>query len=398
VDAPSEDESDIEAEAAAPASGTILIAAAVIALVWANTPWGWAYEHFWHTPVGLTVGSWATHATFHELVNDGLMTIFFFEVGLEIREELHDGALSTARRAALPVFAAFGGMVVPASIFFALNAGTATSRAWGVPMATDIAFAVGVMTLLGKRVPPPLRTLLLALAIVDDVGAILVIAVVFSAGPSIAGAALAIASIFCVLVMRRLGVRAPLAYAPPCFLLWVGLLETGVHPTLAGVIAGLLTPATPPRGAPRDEASPATRLRHILHPWVNLGIMPLFAFANAGIAVRGIDASHPLVPRLALGIVLGLLVGKPVGIVTASLLGVRTRIAILPDGITWRGLVLVGLLGGIGFTMALFMAGLALTSPELLSAAKLSVLSVSVAAALTAIAWGRLAKLSPPAP
>jgi NhaA family Na+:H+ antiporter len=391
VDEPSESGDEVVTEAAAPASGAILIAAAAVALVWANTPWASTYEHFWSTPVALSIGSWVARATFHQLVNDGLMTIFFFEVGLEIREELHDGELSTPRRAALPVLAALGGMVMPAAIFVALNPTGATSRAWGVPMATDIAFAVGVLALLGKRVPPPLRTLLLALAIVDDVGAILVIAFVFSTGLSMGGAALAGASVLGVLAMQRLGIRQPLAYVVPCFLLWAGLLEGGIHPTLAGVVAGLLTPATPSEGPVSGESPPSTRVRRALHPWVNLAIMPLFAFANAGIAFGAIDTAHPGVPALVLGIVLGLVVGKPLGIVLASWLGVRSRVAALPHGMPWRGVILVGLLGGIGFTMSLFMAPLALASPVLLSAAKLSVLSASVLAALCALAWGRFA-------
>jgi NhaA family Na+:H+ antiporter len=243
-----------------------------------------------------------------------------------------------------------------------------------------------VLAIVGKRVPYSLRALLLALAIVDDIGAILVIALLFSERSSWLGLALAAAAVLAVTALQRAGARRPALYGVPCALLWYGLYSAGIHPTLSGVIAGFMTPGGD------AGASPRRNLQTLLHPWVTYGIMPLFALANAGVAFRRLPLHSARAALLASGIVLGLLVGKPLGIGGAIAVAVRLRVARLPDSVTWRGVVLVGLAGGIGFTMALFMAQLALGSPELLSAAKLSVLAGSALAALGAIAWGLLSR------
>jgi len=405
------------------ASGIVLLAAAVVALAWANSPWRASYEALWHTAFGLRLGPWSFERDLHFWINDGLMTVFFFVVGLEIRREIHRGELSELRRAALPLAAALGGMVVPALLFAAVNHGRPSAVGWGVPMATDIAFAVGVLALLGKRVPPALRILLLALAVIDDVGAILVIAVFYSGGFAPAGLAIAAAGISLVLGMQRLGVRSPLAYVPPAVLTWAGAYASGVHPTLAGVAVGLMTPARAwfggagflataeanlqslrekdPHdehelladldeidGARREAVSPVVRLIHALHGWVAFGIMPLFALANAGVTL-GNARFDGHAARVFLGVTLGLVLGKPLGVVGLSWVASRLGLVVLPRGVGWTQMVVVGLAAGIGFTMALFIAQLAFPPGPLLETAKLAILVGSVLGGLLAYAAGR---------
>ncbi|MFO0686851.1 MAG: Na+/H+ antiporter NhaA [Sandaracinus sp.] len=363
-------------------SGILLAAATAIALVWASSPWGASHHTVWEWSFGTIAG----HAvTPHAIVDDVLMTIFFFVVGLEIRRELSVGALRDRRRAALPAFAALGGMVVPAGVYL-LVAGAAETRAgWGIPTATDIAFALGALTLLGSRVPPALRVLLLALAVIDDLGAIVVIAVFYSRGIAwapLVGAGLAIVA---VLWMQRRGVRSKPAYVVPGVAMWVAFLAAGLHPTLAGVALGLLTP---PTGAHDDETSPSEELVTQLHPWVAFGVMPLFALANAGVDVRAsaMDASATAV---ALGVTAGLVIGKPLGIVSASAIAVRLRIAELPGDLTLRHLIVLGMIGGVGFTMSLFVSALAFAGdPALLDAARIAVLAASALATLVAVTLG----------
>jgi NhaA family Na+:H+ antiporter len=405
------------------ASGIVLIAATIAALGWANSPWRDSYHHLWHTEISLGIGTWSSKASLHFLINEGLMTLFFFIVGLEIRREMHHGELSRLRSAVLPIGAALGGMVVPAAIFVALNRTGEASRAWGIPMATDIAFAVGILTLLGKRVPPALRVMLLALAIIDDIGAIVVIAIFFSKGIALDGIAISVLALAAILGLQRFGARLPAVYVAPSALLWFGLLRMGIHPTIGGVVAGLLTPVTTWFGpgefaavarkvaarvedgesephrlrdamrglgvAHREALAPGIRLQLLLHPWVSFLIMPLFAFANAGIALQGFSfiGEHRF---LTAGVVLGLVVGKPLGIVFGSLLVVKLKMTALPTAVTWKGVLLVGLVGGIGFTMAIFIAGLALTSGALLETAKLCVLIGSAIAAVAALVFGRI--------
>ena len=364
------------------ASGLALLVAGALALAWSNSPWASSYEQVWQADLRLGVGPAALAQPVRFFINDGLMVIFFFVAGLEIRREVHEGELSAARSAALPVAAAIGGMVVPALIFHALNAGTAAARGWGVPMATDIAFSVGVLSLLGERVPAALRVLVLALAIVDDVGAIVVIAIFYTSRVAMSGLLLAAAGGAAVLVLKRLRVCRPLAYLPAGFVLWLGLLRAGIHPTIAGVILGLMTPARSDRPG---GVSTAVRLQTRLHPWVAFGVLPLFALANAGVTLRAANPLSPGTRSIALGVVLGLVIGKPVGVVAMSYAAVRSGLASLPGGIGWRGVILVGGVAGIGFTMAIFIAGLAFAEPAALATAKLAVLVASVISGGTAV-------------
>jgi Na+:H+ antiporter, NhaA family len=368
------------------ASGIVLLAAAAVALIWANSPWRESYAALWHLPIALRVGSFAFERDAHFWVNDGVMTIFFFVVGLEIRREIRHGELSSVRRAALPLAAAVGGMLVPAGIYAALNHGHGSFHGWGIPMATDIAFAVGVLSLLGSRVPAALRILLLALAVIDDVGAILVIALFYSSGFAPLGFGVLAAGLVVILAWQALGVRDPWLYVPPAILVWAGTYMAGIHPTLAGVVVGLLTPVTP--WPERETLAPVESIERALHGWVAFGAMPLFALANAGVTVS--DASFAGEPKLAfLGITLGLVLGKPLGVVAFSWLATRAGLAELPRGIGWLQLSLVGLVAGIGFTMSIFIAALAFPRGAILETSKVAILVASTVAAVVAYVVGR---------
>ncbi len=408
------------------ASGVALFLAALVALLWANSPWAASYDALWHTPITVGLGSFVFTQTLHFWINDGLMAVFFFVVGLEIRRELHQGELADLRRAALPIGAALGGMVVPALIYVSLSADGPAHQGWGVPMATDIAFAVGVLALLGKRVPPALRVLLLALAIIDDIGAILIIALFYSSGVALSGLLVAAAGGLGVLVFQWVGVRHTLAYVAPGAVIWVGMLMAGIHPTIAGVILGLMTPvrswfgekgfvaaaeeaiedfrrhASGPSDDPNDLIAPLRRVAQAgqealppviriqarLHPWVAFGIMPLFALANAGVPLGGVQWNDGPSLSVLLGVSLGLVLGKPLGVLLASFVMVKTGLCRLPAGVHWSGIGLVGIVAGIGFTMAIFIAGLAFDDPGLLAAAKLAVLLASGVAAAAGYALG----------
>jgi len=407
------------------ASGIMLLLAAAVALAWANSAWAGGYVSLWHTPLGLRVGAFSFERTLEWLVNDCLMVIFFFVVGMEIRREVHHGELSEWRRAALPAAAALGGTLAPAALYLTLAAAPETRSGWGVPMATDIAFAVGILTLLGKRVPAALRVLLLALAVIDDLGAIIVIAIFYSAGVSLNGlfvAALGLAGIF---AMQWIGVRSKVAYIAPSFVIWAGIYAAGIHPTIAGVIIGLVTPvrawlgpqgfvtgvkrelvhledgADPPSThelgvslrnvdhARREAMSPSESLIATLHPWVAFGIMPTFALANAGVSVTtGAMDEHAW--RVLTAVSVGLIVGKPLGVLAVSWLTLRLRIGVLPLGLTFRHLTVLGVVTGVGFTMALFVAQLAFADVQLLAAAKLGILAASTGAAVLGLVLGRL--------
>lgn len=404
------------------ASGILLLVAAAIALGLANSPWAESYAHFWHTEIDIRVGRFGFKRSLEWFVNDGLMAIFFFVVGMEIRREVHHGELSEWRRAALPAAAALGGMVAPAALYLAFAGASETRSGWGIPMATDIAFAVGILTLLGKRVPPALRVLLLALAVIDDLGAIIVIALFYSSGVAVSGLLFATLGIVGIFVMQRLGVRAKLAYVAPALVAWAGVYAAGIHPTIAGVIIGLITPVRAwlgPDGfitqvrselthltktlptheltealhnvniARREALSPAESLIEALHPWVAFGIMPIFALANAGVPVQA-GALDSASWAVATAVTVGLVVGKPLGVLVASWMVLRLRIGTLPAGITFRHLVVLGVVAGVGFTMALFIARLAFTDARLLTAAKLGVLAASGAAAVLGLLLGRL--------
>jgi NhaA family Na+:H+ antiporter len=413
------------------ASGILLLVATAIALALANSAGRGLYEHVLHTAIRVGVGPYTLDEPLHFWINDGLMVVFFFVVGLEVRREIHQGELADLRRASLPLAAALGGMLVPAAMYYALNRGTAFQSGWGLPMATDIAFGVGVLALMGKRIPASVRILLLALAVIDDIGAILVIAVFYAAGFSWWGLAIAAAGVMLVVLMRGFGIRASLAYVVPALIMWAGFLRAGIHPTIAGVILGLMTPvrawygrrefvsvasaavkrfATRSEGAHqhqdlvapleelgdarREALSPAVRLETSLHPWVSFGILPLFAFANAGVNLDGIDLTAPGASRVFSGVALGLLFGKPLGVSLACFIAVRAGMSSLPNGLGWKGVVLVGVVAGIGFTMAIFIAGLAMTD-QMLAVAKLAILGASVVAGVSAFVLGRLVYRSP---
>ena len=406
-------------------SGIVLLFTAVVALLWANSPWALTYEQLWHTPITIGVAGRVFERDLHFWINDFLMAIFFFVVGLEIKRELVEGALSDRKRAALPLAAALGGMLVPAIIFLAFNFSGPGRSGWGVPMATDIAFAVGIITLLGTRIPATLRVLLLALAIIDDIGAILVIALFYSSSIQLGALVWVVGGIVAFLALLRLGVRPGLFYILPGIVIWAGMLQLGVHPTIAGIIMGLMVPVKPwygeqgfikaarnalddfqsrvsrhghsesdllePLGqmarARREAISPAKRIQAALHPWVAFGIMPLFALANAGVSLDGVHLNDTASFTVFAGVMLGLVVGKPLGIVGLSWIAVRLGLATLPQGVSWGGMCVVGAAGGIGFTMAIFIGELAFAD-TLVGAGKLGVLVGTAAASALALGIG----------
>jgi len=367
------------------AGGVALLVAAVVALVWANSPWSGGYESLWSTELRLSLGGVELAEDLRHWVNDALMALFFFVVGLEIKRELVVGELRFPRTAALPAMAALGGMAVPAVLYLAVNAGRPGADGWGIPMATDIAFAVGVVALLGPRVPSALRLFLLTLAIVDDIGAIVVIAVFYSSG--IDGGALAVAGavVVTIAVLRRLRAGPPALHLLLGLALWVAIYQSGVHATIAGVVLGLLTPA-----------ASAERLERRLHPVTSFVVVPLFALANAGVAVAAGAFDPPGAAAVAIGIGVGLVVGKVLGVGGATWLAVRTGAGRLPSGVSGRHLVGVAALAGIGFTVSLFIAGLAFpAAPALESAAKLGILGASVVAAVVGSALLLLGRAAP---
>lgn len=406
------------------ASGIVLLIAAATALIWANSPFAHAYHALWHLPVSFGIGDFSFSRSLHFVINDALMTVFFLVVGMEIRREIHEGALSNLRQASLPIMAALGGVAVPALVYLGLNAGPSRLHGWAVPTATDIAFAVGVLALLGRGIPSNVRVFLLALAIIDDIIAVLIIALFYSGGLAWQGFIIAGLGILVVLGFRRIGIGSAFAYVPPGAIIWIGLLLTGAHPTLAGVVLGMMTPVLPLptrerpldmvahaaqelrdhgdaedarhlavplrqlRLAQRELLPPVVRVQMALHPWVAFGIMPLFALANAGVSMDGIDLSFSDPQRVMAGTALALVFGKPLGVVGVSWALVRLGWCRLPPGVSWAGVGLIGLLAGIGFTMSLFIAMLAFDDATLLGAAKLGVLAGSLLAALLGLAWG----------
>jgi NhaA family Na+:H+ antiporter len=357
--------------------GVVLLAAAVAAIAWANSPWRGTYTDLWHREIVVGGGSWAVRESLQHWINDGLMAVFFFVVGLEIKRELACGELRDPRTASLPVMAALGGMLLPAGLFFLIAGSGDAARGWGIPMATDIAFAVGVLAVLGRRVPRGLKLFVLTLAIVDDIGAILVIAVFYTAGfgPGwLVGAAAALAT---APLLRKLGVSAPLAYVPVAAVAWYCTYRSGVHPTIAGVALGLLTPAGGVAGRPVLE-----ELEERLHPWSSYLVIPVFALANAGVALNREALADALGSRLTWAVLIGLVVGKLVGISGATALGTRTGLGRLPAGVSSGHVLGAGGVGGIGFTVSLFITGLAFADETLQSQAKTGILFGSLIAAL----------------
>jgi Na+:H+ antiporter, NhaA family len=361
------------------AGGIVLFAAALLGLVLVNSPAGSFYEALLETHIPVGVTPLALDKSLLHWINDGLMAIFFFLVGLEIKRELVVGELSTAKQAALPVIAALGGMIVPALIYAALNWGDPVAlRGWAIPAATDIAFAVGVLALLGPRIPAPLKIFLLALAIIDDLGAIIIIAVFYTASLSLVALGLAAVGIAALVLLNSRGVTAIWPYVLIGLFIWVCVMESGVHATLAGVATALAVPLAP---APGHSESTLERLELALGPWVRFGVLPLFAFANAGVSLAGITLAH-VTSAIPMGIALGLLVGKPVGIFAFSLAAIGAKLATKPEGSTWPQIFGVAILGGIGFTMSLFIGMLAFTDAERAAEIRIGVLLGSLASAL----------------
>ena len=362
------------------ASGIILILAALLAIGLANSALAQHYQSFLNTEVQVRIAALDINKPLLLWINDGFMAIFFLLVGLEVKREMLEGALSSRVQATFPAIAAVGGMLAPALIYSLFNYGDEATRAgWAIPAATDIAFALGVMALLGKRVPTSLKVFLLALAIMDDLGVIIIIALFYTQQLSLTALAIGVVATLTLLWMNRRGEDRIGLYMLVGLVLWVAVLKSGVHATLAGVVVGFMIPLNGKR-----YASPLKHLEHVLHPWSAFLILPLFAFANAGVSLEGIYLSALLNP-LPMGIILGLFVGKPLGIFTISWLAVKTGVAQLPQGVNFRQIFAVSILCGIGFTMSMFIASLAFEHGGLDygSYSRLGILAGSTLAAVT---------------
>lgn len=408
------------------ASAAVLFGMAVVALVWANSPIYETYNEFWHQHLKLALGGFSFEISLGHFVNDALMAVFFFVVGLEIKREMVHGELSTRQRALLPIAGALGGMILPATIYLAFHAGGPAARGWGIPMATDIAFAVAAISLLGSRVPHPLKVFLLALAIADDLGAIAVIALVYTETLSLPYLGYAIAALGFVVFLRWAGVRAFGVYLVVGMVVWYCTYRSGVHATVSGVALGFLTPSSPMgdhetllergrhavdrlvelirsgsdhHGQGRHRAaqelrmaglaalSPLDYLVNRLDRWVAFGVMPIFALANAGVHLDTQTLGEPMTQRVALAVAVGLVVGKPFGITFLSWVFVKTGLAALPRGVTWSALFGTGMLAGIGFTVALFVTSLAFSDPFMTAGAKLGILGGSLLATLVGLVF-----------
>ncbi|MCJ7781534.1 MAG: Na+/H+ antiporter NhaA, partial [Acidimicrobiia bacterium] len=414
----------------------VLLAATILALIWANSAWGDSYFEFWDIHLSFEVGGFHFDQSLKHVVDDGLMAIFFFVVGLEIKRELVVGELNSVKKASLPAVAALGGMVVPALIYvaFVASSGPADALAgWGIPMATDIAFSVGVIALLSSRVPLGAKLFLLALAIVDDIGAILVIAIFYTDDLAFIWLIVAAAALALIAAARQAGIRAGIFYLPLAILTWYAFLESGVHATVAGVILGLLVPArayysdvafrrragwilerwdrnaASPQAHERldhdalelaaiakESVSPLERWEHALHPWSSFVVIPLFALANAGVRFVNIDIVEAVTSPVALGVSVGLIVGKPVGIVVATWLGLKLKLGELPRHTSFGHIIGLGFLAGVGFTVSLFIAELAFrSSPDahlFSDEAKIGIFIGSIVAGITGYTFLRLYK------
>ena len=397
------------------ASGVILLLFTIIAIIIANSPLAAGFYSFWKTSLGFRIGSFEMFHSLQHWINDFLMAIFFFVIGLEVKRELIIGELRDLKRASLPIFAAFGGMILPAGIYLLLQCGTAGERGWGIPMATDIAFVVGSLAILGSRIPVSLRILLLSLAIVDDIGAILVIAIGYTAKINFTALFFGVGCIGVFVILLKIGVKNAAIYTIVALLIWFGFHESGIHATIAGVIVGMMVPINSwvsenrlsgivqnmlhllkgdgwksakaryqmlreTERAIRKTVSPLERFEHDLHPWVGFLIMPVFALANAGVSINTDAMTSPV----SLAVILGLFIGKPVGILFFSWLGVKLNLAELPQSISWTTMLGGGFLAGIGFTMAIFIGNLAL-SGEMLDAAKIGIIIGSFVSAIVGI-------------
>ncbi len=403
--------------------GIVLLAGAIIALIWANSPWDQEYFDLWNTKLAIDLNIITIKESLGHAVNDGLMAIFFFVVGMEIKRELVHGELATPRQAALPVAAAIGGMVVPAAIYAAWNFGGDGAKGWGIPMATDIAFAIGVLSVLGRRAPFALKVFLLALAVADDLGAITVIALFYTEQIALGPSLWAIALLVAIVALNRGGVRAVEVYVALGICFWVAVLKSGIHATVAGVVLAMLTPSKPyyaigefeeeipglldryreaMAAGDHDAAqqllaqiemltqgteSPLDRLEHRLAPWSSYVIVPIFALANAGVALSADMISGALSSPVTIGVVMGLVVGKPIGVLAAAWLAVRLGLAEFPRGVSASHMVGIGLLAGIGFTVSLFVNGLAFDDPALLDEGKVGILAASTFAGVVGFTY-----------
>ncbi len=367
-------------------SGILLLVTTALALIIANSAWGPAYFHLLHVPFTIAFGEFAKTSTLHHVVNDGLMVLFFYVVGLEIKRELFFGRLSNPRTASFTVFAAIGGMIVPAIVYYLFNNHSPGEPGWGIPMATDIAFAVGVMALLGNRVPLALKVFLLAFAIVDDLGAVMVIAFFYTQElyPQYLG--FAGGALFLLFLLSYAGVRHIVVGITLGLFVWFCFLQSGVHATIAGVILAFLTPSgqvpaiTPKQIKESNDSSALERWETALHPWVSYLIMPIFAFFNAGVELKGITVADLLQNTVSLGILSGLIFGKPIGIFLSSFIAVKAKLAYLPDGVSWNHILGAGFLGGVGFTMSLFINNLAFSTSGIDTYSKSAILLASAVA------------------
>ena len=416
------------------AGGILLMISAAVAIIWANSPFAEAYFHLWHAHIAIEVGHQVISMHLLHWINDGLMAVFFLGVGLEIKKEVLHGELASPKKAALPIAAAIGGMLVPALFYVVFNAGTPEAGGWGVPMATDIAFALGVIILLGKRVPTALKIFLVALAIVDDLGAVLVIAFFYTSEVSMLALGAAGGFLVSLIAANRMGIRRPAVYVILGIGLWVAFLKSGVHATLAGVLLALTIPSGKKMGAYafmavgrdlmykymgasepsqqdlthdqehavhkleqacKDVSSPMERMEHALAGWINFLIMPFFAFANAGVSFVGGDIIAALTSNVTLGIICGLFLGKQLGVFAFSWAAVKMGIAAMPSNTTWKQFYGVSILSGIGFTMSLFIANLAFGEGAVLDNAKIGILIASFVAGIAG--WMILASAAPAA-
>ena len=412
-------------------SSVLLLLASLFAVAWANSSLAPVYHELLHIDLTLALGDYRITKSLVHWINDGLMTFFIFVVGLEIKREILVGELSSRKSALLPVAAALGGMLFPGAIYFALNHGTDTAQGWGIPMATDIAFALGAIAVFGKRLPVGLRVFLSAFAIADDLGAVIVIALFYTKEIVWHYLIICIFFVVALAIANLLWIRWTLLYALLGLGIWVAVLGSGVHPTVAGFVVAMFIPARGKYDTDRfvkrvkeilDEFSceeqscgysilltrghlnavhslelachevetPLQRFEHALHPWIAFGLLPVFAFANAGLSLEGIDLASVVAQPLTIGLTLGLLLGKPLGVTLFSFLAVRTGIAVLPSEVRWSHILGAGMLGGIGFTMSLFISGLSFVSPELLNYSKLGILAgsfLSATAGLLFLTW-----------
>jgi Na+:H+ antiporter, NhaA family len=397
--------------------GLVLLAATVVALLWANTAPG-GYEAFWLREVTISIGDYSLTEDFRHVANDGLMALFFLVVGLEVKREIAIGELSTRQAALLPAFAAVGGMVVPALIFLGVTGGGPEANGWGIPMATDVAFALGALAALGRRVPVALMAFLLGVAVIDDIGAILVVALFYSGSIQAAWIALAVGGLAAMVVLQRAGVRHLAPYVVLGLVVWFATFESGVHATIAGVAIGLLTPVRPFQdpGAvaveartmaddlgrdgtgmsdasrwmrlswlAREAVAPLTRVEHGVHQWSSFVVLPIFALANAGIVLDRESLEAAIETPVAMAVALGLVAGKMIGLTAGAALAVRLGVSTLPRGVGWMHVVGVGALAGIGFTVSLFITELAFDDQAIIDAAKIGVLSGSIIAAVIGI-------------